>query len=113
MLTLIKYSTHECPACQRMAVFDAAVAQELGMDFIDVDMRDPASYRPYRSLLLSQHPLKRELALPAYLLIEDLNTSCVVRGELVGAMPRQSFQSELSMMAKTAQKVKPRLSRSG
>jgi hypothetical protein len=40
MRTLMKFSTHDCPACQEMAGFDAAVAAELGFAFVDIDMKN-------------------------------------------------------------------------
>jgi hypothetical protein len=113
MLTLIKFSTKDCPACQHMAGFDATVASEMGADFIDVDMRDPASYRPYRPILLGQHPLKHELGLPAYLLVEDINKECVVRAEIEGAMPRERFQAELKALIETAKHPTTQTSGSG
>ena len=95
MLTLLKFSTHDCPACQSMVGIDARVAAGLGLKFIDVDLRNPDSYRHYRPILLRQHPLKSEVALPSYLLVSDLEGDAQVHGEIVGAMPEQEFLSRI------------------
>jgi hypothetical protein len=45
MRTLMKFSTHDCPACQEMAGFDASVVAELGFSFVDINMKNIESYR--------------------------------------------------------------------
>ncbi len=102
MLRLIKFSLHECDACQRMAEFDSSVAAELGLDFVDVDMRDPGPHRADRLALLHRHPLRNELSLPAYLLIEDIDGEAVVHGETNGAMSKESFRVHLEHQIKQA-----------
>ena len=94
-LALLKFSTQDCPACQFMHGFDARVAAELGLTFIDVDMKHPPSYTPYRRILLHQHPNKRKMALPAYLLVQDPEGNFQVLAELIGAMQEEQFRSRL------------------
>lgn len=93
MLTLLKFSTHDCQACQSMVGIDSRVAAGMGLAFIDVDLRNPETYRTYRPILLRQHPLKSGLALPSYLLVSDLEGDAEVQGEIVGAMPEQEFRT--------------------
>lgn len=90
-----------------MAEFDSTVATELGLDFVDVDMRDPESYRPYRPILLRQHPLKTELALPAYLLVNDADGECVIHAEINGAMPRDRFRALVVTQVKHVEQAQP------
>jgi hypothetical protein len=95
MLNLLKYGTHDCPACRRMAAFDARVAGSLGLAFVDVDMKDTALYRRYRKVLLERYPLKRELQIPAYLLVEDPEGSFAIHGEISGPVSEADFSSRL------------------
>lgn len=60
MLTLLKYSTHDCSICQAAAAYDSRIANELGLAFVDVNLRDPDIYRRFRLVLLHQYPLKKE-----------------------------------------------------
>lgn len=106
MLTLLKFSTHDCPACQSMVGIDARVTAELGLDFIDVDLRNPETYRKYRSILLRQHPLKSTLSLPCYLLVSDPEGEAQIHGEIVGAMPEQEFRSRLQSLMDDAASVR-------
>lgn len=92
-LTVLKFSTHDCQACESMIGIDSRVAFEMGLAFIDVDLRDPETYRKYRPILLRQHPFKSGLALPSYLLVGDLDGDAAVHGEIVGAIPEQEFRA--------------------
>lgn len=81
-----------------MAGFDHTVAEALGLDFIDVNMKDPDSYQPYRDLLLSQYPGKRDLSLPTYLLARGQDGGVSVQADLVGAMEEEVFRSRLKAL---------------
>lgn len=94
-LALLKFSTQDCAACQFMHGLDARVDAELGLTFIDVNMKHPPSYQPYRRILLHEHPYKREMALPAYLLVQDPEGNFQVLAELTGAMQEEQFRSRL------------------
>jgi hypothetical protein len=94
--TLLKFSTNNCQACLIMRGFDARVAHELDLEFIDVNMKDPLSYGPHRQVLLRQHPQKGNIALPTYLLVQSLGDEFVVLAELCGAMPENLFRNHLS-----------------
>lgn len=95
MRSLLKYGTHDCQACQRMAAFDARVAASLGLAFVDVDMKDTELYRRYRKVLLERYPLKRELHIPAYLLVEDPEGAFSIHGEIAGPCAEADFTSRL------------------
>jgi hypothetical protein len=105
MLTLLKFSTHDCHACQSMAAIDAKVAAELGLGFVDVDMRDPEIYGRHRHLLLRQHPMKHVVALPSYFLVSDPEGEARIHSEFVGAMPEQEFRSRLEALIREATPV--------
>lgn len=105
MLTLLKYSTHDCHACQSMAAIDSKVAAELGLAFIDVDLCNPEIYKHYRRILLEQHPLKSALALPSYLLVSDPEEWAQIHAEIVGAMPEQEFRSRLQALIRRVSSV--------
>jgi hypothetical protein len=95
MLTLLKYSTHDCSICQRMATFDAKVADDLGLAFVDVDMKNPLIYGRYRKILLHHYPLKQNLGLPTYLLVESPEGDFSIHGEIAGGLPEDRFQARL------------------
>lgn len=105
MLALLKFSTHDCHACQSMAAIDAMVAAELDLAFVDVDLRNPEVYRHYRPILLRQHPLKGTLALPSYLLVSDPEGQAQIHAEIVGAMPEQDFRSRLQSLVSEGARV--------
>lgn len=107
MLTLLKYSTHECSICQAMAAYDGKVAHALGLDFVDVDLRSTDIYRRYRAALLQQHPMKQELRLPTYLLVEDPEGKPLVYGEISGGLPEELFRSRLKDIMRQRPKTSP------
>ena len=98
MRTLIKFSNHDCPACQEMAGFDAAVAAELGFSFVDIDMKNIESYRVYRKYLLYHRSARKEIALPTYILVDLHGDNFAVHGELTGSMSRRRFRVSLEGM---------------
>ncbi len=95
MLTLLKYSTHDCSICQRMATFDTRVAAELGLAFMDVDMKNPLIYGRYRKVLLHHYPLKQNLGLPTYLLVDNPDGDFSIHGEIAGGLSEHRFQARL------------------
>lgn len=101
MLTLLKYGTHDCQACRRMAGFDAGVAASLGLAFVDVDMKNTELYRRYRTVLLQRYPLKRELQIPAYLLVADPEGDFSIHGEIAGPCSQADFASCLRAQLET------------
>ena len=56
---LIKFSSEDCGTCHKMSFYDAKVAKELDLEFIDVKMQDTATYRKYRQILMAQYPDKK------------------------------------------------------
>ena len=62
-LSVIKFSSEDCGLCHKMAFYDQKVAEELGLQFVDVKMQDTATYRKYRKILLAQYPDKAEMGL--------------------------------------------------
>lgn len=95
MLTLLKYGTHDCSICQRMATFDSRVADGLGLTFMDVDMKNPMIYGRYRKVLLHRYPLKHNLGLPTYLLVSNPEGDFSIHGEIAGGLPEDKFQARL------------------
>jgi thiol-disulfide isomerase/thioredoxin len=102
VLTLLKFSTPECPICQTMATFDAKVAEELGLAYVAVDLRSPDIYRRYRNVLLKQYPLKRELQLPTYILVDDPEGEFKIHGDISGGLPESMFRSRLQELMSSA-----------
>jgi hypothetical protein len=98
MRTLIKFTTHDCPACQEIAGFDAAVAAELGFSFVDIDMKNIELYRVYRKYLLYHRSARKEIALPTYILVDLHGDNFAVHGELTGSMSRRRFRVSLEGM---------------
>jgi hypothetical protein len=113
MLTLLKFSAHDCHACQSMVSIDSKVAAELGLAFVDVDMRDTELYRRFRHVLLRQYPTKSAVALPSYFLVSDPEGNADVHAELVGAMPEPEFRSRLESLIREANTVTLRAAPAG
>jgi hypothetical protein len=92
----MKFSTHDCPSCAEMAGFDASVAAELGLSFLDVDMRNVDSYKLYRKYLLYHRSGRRTIALPTYILVDMQDDEFSVHGELMGLMSLDRFRCSLA-----------------
>lgn len=105
MLALVKFSSHDCSACEFMAGFDSRMATDMGLEFIDVNMKNLQSYRHYRRILLQQHPLRRELELPTYFLVLDPDGDFHVQGEIVGSMTQENFRQRLEALCSKAASV--------
>lgn len=99
----MRFSTHDCPACQEMAGFDASVAAELGFSFVDINMKNIESYRVYRKYLLYHRSGRRDIALPTYILVDLRGDDFAVHGELTGSMPRDCFRASLEDMVKQSE----------
>ncbi|WP_087067554.1 hypothetical protein [Cyanobium sp. NIES-981] len=97
-LDLLKYSTHDCSVCRSMGEFDARVAAELGLSYVDVDLKDPVVYGRYRKILLTRFPYKRSLALPTYLLVADPLGEFSILGEVIGGLPEPGFRQALQKL---------------
>jgi hypothetical protein len=95
-LALIKFSSEDCGICHKMSFYDRKVAEELGLDFIDVKMQDTATYRQYRKILLSQYPDKQGMGWPTYLLCENPEDNFMVKGEVKGGHPKGEFRDRLT-----------------
>jgi hypothetical protein len=79
-----------------MAGFDASVAAELGLCFLDVNMRNIDSYKLYRKYLLYHRSGRRTIALPTYILVETQGDEFSVHGELMGLMSLDRFRCSLA-----------------
>lgn len=102
MLSLVKFSTHDCSGCQAMAEYDAKTAQSLGLSFLNVNMKNPESYQRYRRILLHQHPLRKNLELPTYILVEDPDSHFRIKGEITGVLPEADFQQRIQALLDSA-----------
>lgn len=102
----MRFSAHDCPACQEMAGFDALVAAEFGFSFVDVNMKNIESYRVYRKYLLYHRSGRREIALPTYILVDLHGDDFAVHGELTGSMPRNCFRASLEDMVNHGESAK-------
>ena len=65
---VVKFSSEDCGTCHKMSFYDAKVAKELDLEFIDVKMQDTATYRKYRQILMAQYPDKKDMGM-AYLIL--------------------------------------------
>jgi len=86
-----------------MAAFDASVTRAMGLAFVDVDMKSLEVYGRYRKILLQQYPLKRELELPTYLLVENPEAAFAIHGEITGGMPEPAFRDKLKCLLDQSQ----------
>ena len=93
--SLIKFSSEDCGTCHRMSFFDSKVANELGIEFINVKLQDTLIYRRYRSILLKQYPTKEGMGWPTYLLVSNPDDDFAIIGELRGGMSKGDFRTKL------------------
>lgn len=97
-LVLLKFSSEDCGICHKMSFYDAKVAAELGLEFVDIKMQDTATYRKYRKVLLAQYPDKAEMGWPTYLLCESPEEEVQILGEVKGGHPKGQFRSRLQAL---------------
>ncbi|MBD2252749.1 thioredoxin family protein [Nostoc parmelioides] len=97
-LAVIKFSSEECGICHKMAFYDQKVAEELGLQFIDVKMQDTAAYRKYRKILLTQYPDKYEMGWPTYIICESPEGEFNIKGEVKGGHPKGEFRTRLQQV---------------
>jgi hypothetical protein len=93
--TVIKFSSEDCGICHKMSFYDRKVAEELGLDFVDVKMQDTKTYRKYRNILLAQYPDKAEMGWPTYLICDDPEGEFSIVGEVKGGHPKGEFRNKL------------------
>lgn len=94
-LAVIKFSSEDCGICHKMSFYDKKVAEELGLEFIDVKMQDTATYRKYRQILLTQYPDKSQMGWPTYIICDSREGEFQIVGEVKGGHPKGEFRSRL------------------
>ncbi|MEO1433870.1 MAG: thioredoxin family protein [Cyanobacteria bacterium J06633_8] len=94
-LAVIKFSSEDCGICHKMSFYDKKVAEELGLQFIDVKMQDTATYRKYRKVLLTQYPDKSEMGWPTYIICDSPEEEVKILGEVKGGHPKGEFRTRL------------------
>lgn len=92
---VLKFSSEDCGICHKMSFYDAKVAEELGLTFVDIKMQDTATYRKYRHVLLAQYPDKSEMGWPTYIVCEEPEGEFKVLGEVKGGHPKGEFRKRL------------------
>ncbi|MDV3350822.1 thioredoxin family protein [Leptolyngbyaceae cyanobacterium CCMR0082] len=93
--SVLKFSSEDCGICHKMSFYDAKVASELGLDFIDIKMQDTATYRKYRRVLLTQYPDKSDMGWPTYIICEEPEGEFKILGEVKGGHPKGEFRKRL------------------
>ena len=93
--SVLKFSSEDCGICHKMSFYDAKVADELGLTFVDIKMQDTATYRKYRQVLLAQYPDKSDMGWPTYLICEDPEGDFKILGEVKGGHPKGEFRKRL------------------
>ena len=97
-LSLVKFSSDDCGTCHRMSHYDSKVSEELGCDFINVQLQDTVAYRKFRKILLAKYPNKEGMGWPTYLLVENPEGDFSILGELKGGMSKGEFRDRLKML---------------
>ena len=92
---VLKFSSEDCGICHKMSFYDAKVADELGLTFVDIKMQDTATYRKYRQVLLTQYPDKAEMGWPTYIISEEPEGEFKILGEGKGGHPKGEFRKRL------------------
>ena len=93
--SVLKFSSEDCGICHKMSFYDAKVANELGLDFVDIKMQDTATYRKYRRVLLTQYPDKSDMGWPTYIICEEPEGEFKILGEVKGGHPKGEFRKRL------------------
>lgn len=93
--SVLKFSSEDCGICHKMSFYDAKVADELGLEFVDIKMQDTATYRKYRQVLLTQYPNKADMGWPTYIICEDPDGEFKILGEVKGGHPKGEFRKRL------------------
>jgi hypothetical protein len=101
-LTVLKFSSEECGICHKMAFYDQKVAEELGMEFVDIKMQDTATYRKYRQILLAQYPNKADMGWPTYIVCDSPEGDFKIVGEVKGGHPKGEFRTKLQAVMEQA-----------
>jgi len=98
-LTLIKFSSHECGLCARMAFFDEAVAKEFGLLFRECypESEDPSAFSRIFDEFVASDEL---LGWPTYVLAEqDLtNGALSAISKYQGGVPKAKFREVVSRL---------------
>lgn len=97
-LTVVKFSSEDCGLCHKMSFYDQKVAEELGLEFVDVKMQDTATYRKYRKILLTQYPNKTDMGWPTYIVCDSPEEDFKIVGEVKGAHPKGEFREKLQAL---------------
>jgi hypothetical protein len=85
-----------------MSFYDQKVAEELGLEFIDVKMQDTATYRKYRQILLAQYPDKSQMGWPTYIVCDSPNEEFKIIGDVRGGHPKGEFRERLQAVLNSA-----------
>ena len=96
LATVVKFSSNDCGVCHRMSHYDAVVCKEYELDYVNVIMQEPDTYRRFRHLLLAKYPKKEGMGWPTYLVVTDPEGDFKIQGELKGGMSKGEFRSRLS-----------------
>jgi hypothetical protein len=100
-LSAIKFSSEDCGICHKMSFYDRQVAEELGLNFIDVKMQDTNTYRQYRRILLAQYPNKTDMGWPTYIVCKSPEGEFEILGEVKGGHPKGEFRTKLQAIVGT------------
>jgi hypothetical protein len=78
-----------------MSFYDRQVAEELGLNFVDVKMQDTSTYRQYRRILLAQYPDKNDMGWPTYIVCQSPEGEFEILGEVKGGHPKGEYRTKL------------------
>ena len=95
-LTVLKFSSEDCGTCHKMSNYDSKVAEELGLEFVNIKLQDTNVYRKYRKFLLEKYPNKDGMGWPTYLMVKDILSDYIIIGEIKGGMPKGDFRKRLT-----------------
>ena len=92
---VVKFSSEDCGVCHKMSFYDAKVAKELDLEFVNVMMQDTAIYRKYRQILMAQYPDKKNMGWPTYIVCNSPDADFEIIGEVKGGHPKGEFRRRL------------------
>ncbi|HLP92320.1 MAG TPA: thioredoxin family protein [Nostocaceae cyanobacterium] len=101
-ISVIKFSSEDCGICHKMSFYDKKVAEELGLEFIDVKMQDTATYRKYRQILLAQYPDKSQMGWPSYIITDSPEGEFKILGDVRGGHPKGEFRERIQAVLNSA-----------
>lgn len=71
-MLVVKFSDPDCGTCAKMSHYDAKVAAELNLEFVDCKLDRLDDWKQYRSLFMKAYPDKEGIGFPTYVVADEV-----------------------------------------